>query len=86
MACEVPVAASNVGGLPEIVDAEVGGLFEPADPADLAREVVHLLQHPDLSEKGVEARRRVVDRWSNARLAARHLEIYEELVQRRRAT
>jgi glycosyltransferase involved in cell wall biosynthesis len=86
MACEVPVAASDVGGLPEIVDAGVGGLFQPADPEDLAREVVQLLRRPDLSELGVEARRRVVDRWSNARLAARHLEIYEELVQRRRAT
>ena len=86
MACEVPVAASNVGGLPEIVDDEVGGLFRPADPVDLARKVVTLLGSPDLAEKGIEARRRVVDRWSNARLAARHLEIYEELVRRRRAT
>ena len=80
MACEVPVAASRVGGLPEIVDTSVGGLFEPADPASLARTVVELLQGGQLSTLGATARRRVVDRWSNRRLVERHLEIYEALL------
>jgi glycosyltransferase involved in cell wall biosynthesis len=83
MSCELPVAASNVGGLPEIVDDEVGGLFNAADPGDLARVVIGLLQNADLKALGARARRRVVDKWSNARLAARHLEIYEELIRRR---
>lgn len=85
MACELPVAASDVGGLPEIVDDEVGGLFRPADPADLARVVVALLRRHDLAELGARARRRVVERWSNARLARRHAEIYEGLIRTRRA-
>lgn len=85
MSCELPVAASRVGGLPEIVDEEVGGLFRPADPADLARVVVDLLEGHDLAEMGARARRRVVEKWSNARLARRHEEIYEELVRRRQA-
>jgi glycosyltransferase involved in cell wall biosynthesis len=86
MSCELPVAASNVGGLPEIVDAEVGGLFRPADPADLARVVTELLLKADLRALGDHARERVVAKWSNARLAARHLEIYEELIRRRRSS
>lgn len=85
MACEVPVAASRVGGLPEIVDEEVGGLFAPASPEDLARCVTVLLSRSDLPELGAHARRRVVDQWSNARLAERHLEIYQELIRIRRA-
>lgn len=85
MACELPVAASDVGGLPEIVGDAVGGLFRPADPEDLARVVVALLGRPDLAALGAEARRRVVERWSNARLAARHLEIYEDVIRRRRS-
>lgn len=83
MACEVPVAASRVGGLPEIVDDDVGGLFEPADPRALARTVVALLARDDLRELGARARARVQKRWSNRRLAGRHLEIYEELIRRR---
>jgi glycosyltransferase involved in cell wall biosynthesis len=86
LSCELPVAASNVGGLPQIVSDAVGGLFEPGDPADLARTVVALLRKEDLPDRGREGRRRVVEHWSNARLAARHLEIYEALLARRAAS
>lgn len=82
MACEVPVAASRVGGLPEIVDDGVGALFEPADPASLARTVVELLTGGQLSSLGRAARRRVVEQWSNDRLVERHIEIYESVVGR----
>lgn len=85
MSCEVPVAASRVGGLPEIVDDSVGGLFEPASPEDLARVVTVLLRREDLPALGRHARRRVVEQWSNARLAERHLEVYEDVIARRRA-
>jgi glycosyltransferase involved in cell wall biosynthesis len=81
MACARPVAASNVGGLPEIVDDDVGTLFRPADPADLADRLGALLQRPDLDEAGRRARARVVERWSLRRLALRHIEIYEALAR-----
>lgn len=84
MACERPVAASRVGGLPEIVDDEVGGLFEPADPEDLARVVLGLLARPDLADLGRRARRRVEEQWSNRRLADRHIEVYQDLLRRAR--
>ncbi|MFW5947285.1 MAG: glycosyltransferase family 4 protein [Gemmatimonadota bacterium] len=80
MACELPVAASDVGGLPEIVDDDVGALFRPADPDHLAETVVRLLRSGDLRERGRRARERVVERWSNHRLAARHEEIYRALI------
>lgn len=85
MSCEVPVAASRVGGLPEIVDDGVGGLFEPADPASLARKVIELLSDPELADRGRAGRARVVAHWSNDRLARRHLEIYQDLLDRRTA-
>lgn len=79
MACGVPVAASRVGGLPEIVDDAVGGLFEPGDPEALAAKVVALLSDPELRQRGRTARRRVAQRWSNDRLVERHLEAYRRL-------
>ena len=80
MACQVPVAASRIGGLPEILDHEVGALFEPADPESLAETVIALLEGGQLRKLGLEARKRVVERWSNERLTDRHLEIYEDLL------
>ena len=82
MACEIPVAASRVGGLPEIVDEHVGGLFPPADPNGLAKVVCDLLADPDLHARGLAGRARVVAAWSNERLAQYHLELYEELISR----
>jgi len=83
MACELPVLASDVGGLPEIVDSAVGGLFEAGNPQALAASVMDFIEEGRMREKGVLARRRVVENWSNDRLADRHLEIYSDLLQRR---
>jgi glycosyltransferase involved in cell wall biosynthesis len=85
LACEVPVAASRVGGLPEIIQGDVGALFEPGDPASLSRAVVDLLQKSGLEKFGTTARQRVVDFWSNDRLADRHAEVYEAVIQNRQA-
>lgn len=85
MACELPVAASRVGGLPEIVDDAVGALFEPADPAALAAAVTTLLRGGRLRELGRAARERVVTQWSNERLVDRHVQVYEHAVAARRA-
>lgn len=82
MACELPVAASEVGGLPEIVDAEVGALFEAGNPTALAATVIALLERDDLGAVGAAARARVVTQWSNARLVDRHLEVYQGLLDR----
>jgi glycosyltransferase involved in cell wall biosynthesis len=39
-ACGVPVVASRIGSLAEIViEGETGALFEPGDPADLANKI-----------------------------------------------
>lgn len=79
MACERVIAASNVGGLPEIIDDEVGALFEPANPRDIAAKVLLLLGR-DRAAMGRRARERVEANWSAARLADRHLEIYRTLL------
>lgn len=84
MSCGVPVAASRVGGLPEIVDESVGTLFEVANPEAQAAAIVALLKRPDLPDVGRRARERVVGNWSVARLARRHVEIYETLLRERR--
>jgi glycosyltransferase involved in cell wall biosynthesis len=84
MSSELPVAASNVGGLPEIIDESVGTLYRPADPEDLAAKLVALMKRPDLADVGRLARERVVNHWSLERLARRHQDIYRELLENRR--
>ncbi|HXX19424.1 MAG TPA: N-acetyl-alpha-D-glucosaminyl L-malate synthase BshA [Candidatus Acidoferrum sp.] len=48
MACEVPVIATKVGGIPEVVSHGLDGyLFEPRDVATAAKYALEILTRPD---------------------------------------
>ncbi len=65
MAAGLPVVASDVGGIPEIVEAETGRLVPPGDAAGLAGSIVALLQAPQsLRDMGERARYRARERFS----------------------
>ena len=66
MARAVPVVASDVGGIPEVVtDGVDGRLVPPGDPAALADAIVELLRDPALRHRlGEAGRRTVADRFS----------------------
>jgi glycosyltransferase involved in cell wall biosynthesis len=81
MACERVVAASRVGGLPEIIDERVGVLCEPGSPQSLARAIEKVAGRSDTAAMGREARRRVEESWSIRRITDIHEEIYIEQVK-----
>jgi alpha-maltose-1-phosphate synthase len=100
MACETPVVASAVGGIPEVVEHGETGLLvppeaisatevEPKHPEqfsrDLASAVNVLLDDPDLRAwMAANARRRVEQRFSWTSIARQTLEFYQELILQRR--
>jgi N-acetyl-alpha-D-glucosaminyl L-malate synthase BshA len=56
MACEVPVVASNVGGLPEVIENGVTGFLHPLDDLDgMAASTVTLLRDPALHGRIADA-------------------------------
>ena len=63
MACGVPVVASRVGGLPEVIEHGVSGYLHPPDALDeMAASAVMLLSDRELHRAtGEAARRRVSD-------------------------
>jgi N-acetyl-alpha-D-glucosaminyl L-malate synthase BshA len=61
MACEVPVVASRVGGLHEVIDHGVTGfLHEPSDIQGMAESGIALLTDPDLHARVADTGRRSV--------------------------
>ncbi len=82
MACGTPVIASNVGGIPELVDDGVTGvLVPPADFERLAVAIVRLLSDRARREAmGQHARARAVARFHVDGIAARTLQFYSRVL------
>lgn len=83
MAHGLPVVASRVGGIPEIVRHEETGLLVGANPgADLVESARRLIESPDLRRRrGAAARAFVLAHATCDRMAAQTAAVYEELLQ-----
>ncbi|MBI2874325.1 MAG: N-acetyl-alpha-D-glucosaminyl L-malate synthase BshA [Firmicutes bacterium] len=82
MACQVPVIASRVGGLPEVVaDGETGYLAPVGDVEEMARLSLELLTDPELHRRfAMAARQRAVGLFSPDQVLPQYLEVYEKLL------
>ncbi|MGH8823741.1 MAG: glycosyltransferase family 4 protein [Jiangellaceae bacterium] len=82
MASGLPVVASRVGGVPEIVlDGETGFLVSPGDVDELHDRLALLLGDPALAvDMGRRAREVVLERFTWEHCAARCLAAYQELI------
>ena len=78
MAAELPVVASNVGGLGElVVDGETGLLVPSGDPAALAEALGRLLDDRELRQKlGAAGRARAEASFDLAEFRRAHVELY----------
>lgn len=86
MAAGLPVIATAVGGLPEVVTDGVNGLLiPPKNPEALVQALARLLAEPALAKNlGDNARRHVAENFSLDRLGREINEIYGELSGSRR--
>jgi N-acetyl-alpha-D-glucosaminyl L-malate synthase BshA len=83
MACEVPVVASRVGGLPEVVEDGVSGyLHPPSDLDGMARSVVALLTDPVLHRRMAQAARRGArERYCDSKIVPLYETCYREVLE-----
>ncbi len=83
MACEVPVVASNVGGLPEVVEHGVSGVLHPPDAiAEMSDSVVALLRDDAGRQRmGAEGRRRACEHFDAARVVSVYEDYYREILR-----
>jgi glycosyltransferase involved in cell wall biosynthesis len=86
MASALPVVASDVGGLREVVESESTGIIvPPANPEAIASAIGRLEQWPALrSQMSAAARARAVENYSMGEMTTRTLALYRTWVRKTR--
>jgi N-acetyl-alpha-D-glucosaminyl L-malate synthase BshA len=82
MACEVPVIASRVGGVPEVVtDGETGYLSEVGDIEKMSADAARLVADEELRrEMGRRARESAISRYSTDLVIPQYIGFYERVL------
>jgi teichuronic acid biosynthesis glycosyltransferase TuaC len=85
LACEVPVVATNVGGIPELmIDGETGYLVPSKNPIEISRKINKLLENKSQRENmGKLGRKSIIQRglsWESH--AKKTVNIYSELLEK----
>ena len=82
MAAGLPVVATAVGGIPELVeDGRTGVLVESHAPEQMAAALVKLLQTPDLCRRMGEAARDRAAGFTSAKAVGRYYDLYGALIE-----
>jgi glycosyltransferase involved in cell wall biosynthesis len=82
----LPVIGSRIGGLPEIIeDGLTGGTFEPGNSNDLACQVRHLWDDPQLCRRmGIAGRQKVLREYTEDAYFHNLMAVYQAAIQRSR--
>jgi N-acetyl-alpha-D-glucosaminyl L-malate synthase BshA len=83
MACEVPVVATRIGGIPEVVEhGEDGFLVDLGDVAAMAEASIRLAKDPELrAEMGKSAREHAVRDFCSTKIVRHYEHLYLETIE-----
>jgi len=84
LACEVPVIATRVGGLTDLVlDGETGFLFDVGDIGAMAERAIELLADPDKRRRmGARGREWAVQQYNTERVIPQYIELYQRVLHK----
>jgi teichuronic acid biosynthesis glycosyltransferase TuaC len=83
MSCGKPVIATNIGGIPEIVNSETGSLIPVKDTNSLSLEIINLFKNKELLRtKGRNARKMIEQRFNRENNVNKIVTIYGDLLKK----
>jgi len=83
MSLGVPVVATEVGGVPDLISSSaVGSVVPSEDPSRLATALLQLLENPEKAAKlGSAGRRHVMEEFSLERMAIDTAKVYHDCLE-----
>jgi glycosyltransferase involved in cell wall biosynthesis len=85
MSAGLPVVATNVGGIPEIIEDTVSGiLVPPGNPELLAKSIVNLCRNPEMRKKmGAKGKMLIAQKFRVSDFVKQTFDLYEELLKKK---
>lgn len=81
MASSIPIVASNIGGIPDVIKNEINGLLvQPKDPEGLANSIIKLLNDKSLAIKLGDNGRKLLENYTWEKIGDMTEKIYKEMV------
>lgn len=82
MAGGIPVVATNVGGIPDLVrEGETGFLSGPTNQSELWRNLATLVKNRDLRTSfSIQSRKHALQKYTSQSIASEHVKIYRSIV------
>jgi len=86
-ACEVPVIATRIGGIPEVInEGESGYLSDVGDVEKMSADTLVLLRNEELRRAfGEKGRELAVQRYSTDKIIPQYIAFYEKIVKKAKA-
>ena len=81
-AAGIPIIASNVGGIPDLVEDDITGILtNPSDPQTMPKALTRLWDSPELASRLIQkGREQAQARFHPKVIAQKHLDIYREVI------
>lgn len=83
MSSGLPMIATNVGGIPEIIKNEINGLIvPPKNPEAIAKQLITLVHDSNLREKiGKKARETIIEKYTSTKVVDQYIQTFEEILK-----
>lgn len=80
MQANLPIIASKIGGIPEILSNDYPYLTEADNPAQLAEKIQKYLNHPEISEQIISTYPAILEKFSAQSTALQTEKIYQKML------
>ena len=84
MATALPIVATNIGGVPDMIRDGVEGLLCESNPASVADALINLIEDESLRKKMGQAALLKAQNYSSKNMAEKYLELYASKMKKHR--
>jgi len=82
MSSGLPMIATNVGGIPEIIENGMNGVIvPPKNPEAIANQIINLIKDPELrTQLGTKARETILEKYTSEKVVNEYIKVFNDVI------